>query len=299
MVGTSKKEIRLSRWYFGGLASAGAACVTHPLDLLKVQMQTQRGKNASLIKLTANVLKEQGIMGLYNGISASLLRQLTYSMVRFAIYEQVKQVVQKDGSSLTFVTSAAIAGVAGLAGGWVGTPADMVNVRMQNDIRLPPEQRRNYKNAIHGLWRVYRIEGVTRLWSGASMACARAVFMNIGQLSFYDLIKGFLLSTPYFNDNVITHVSSSLAAGGIATTLTQPVDVLKTRAMNSKAGEFKGVFHLFLHTAKEGPLAFYKGYIPAFVPAEYHGVVAGAHPPTGHLQPAVWRLMYDNVSSTP
>ncbi|KAG8321437.1 hypothetical protein J6590_046612 [Homalodisca vitripennis] len=26
---------KLSRWYFGGLASAGAACCTHPLDLLK------------------------------------------------------------------------------------------------------------------------------------------------------------------------------------------------------------------------------------------------------------------------
>ena len=24
------------RWYLGGVASAGAACITHPLDLLKV-----------------------------------------------------------------------------------------------------------------------------------------------------------------------------------------------------------------------------------------------------------------------
>jgi len=29
-------ERRVSRWYFGGLASCGAACCTHPLDLLKV-----------------------------------------------------------------------------------------------------------------------------------------------------------------------------------------------------------------------------------------------------------------------
>ena len=26
----------MGRWYFGGLASAGAACCTHPLDLIKV-----------------------------------------------------------------------------------------------------------------------------------------------------------------------------------------------------------------------------------------------------------------------
>lgn len=30
-------EARVSRWYFGGLASCGAACCTHPLDLLKVR----------------------------------------------------------------------------------------------------------------------------------------------------------------------------------------------------------------------------------------------------------------------
>ena len=38
-----KNSQRQSRWYFGGLASAGAACVTHPLDLLKVHLQTGSG----------------------------------------------------------------------------------------------------------------------------------------------------------------------------------------------------------------------------------------------------------------
>ena len=34
-------EKRMSRWYFGGLASCGAACCTHPLDLLKVSGREQ------------------------------------------------------------------------------------------------------------------------------------------------------------------------------------------------------------------------------------------------------------------
>lgn len=54
------KEVRVSRWYFGGIASAGAACITHPLDLLKVQMQTQKGKNISMLSVTGTVLKQQG-----------------------------------------------------------------------------------------------------------------------------------------------------------------------------------------------------------------------------------------------
>ncbi|XP_047529458.1 mitochondrial dicarboxylate carrier [Vanessa atalanta] len=268
------KEIRVSQWYFGGLASAGAACITHPLDLLKVQMQTQKGKNISMLQLTGIVLKNQGVMGLYNGISASLLRQLTYSTARFGIYEVAKQqLTPKDGTAIPFYMSAFLAGLGGFAGGFVGNPADLVNVRMQNDVKLPPEQRRNYKNAIHGIYRVAAQEGILRLWAGASMTCSRAALMTIGQLSFYDQIKTILLASPYFGDNVATHVMSSLLAGAIATTLTQPVDVLKTRAMNAKPGEVKSIFKLIQNTATEGPLAFFKGYIPAFVRLAPHTIL--------------------------
>ena len=41
-----KNPNRQSRWYFGGVASAGAACITHPLDLLKVHLQTGSGVSA-------------------------------------------------------------------------------------------------------------------------------------------------------------------------------------------------------------------------------------------------------------
>ncbi|KAB0793877.1 hypothetical protein PPYR_13497 [Photinus pyralis] len=255
---------KLSRWYFGGLASAGAACVTHPLDLLKVQLQTQQEGKISIVRLTANIIKKQGVTALYNGLSASLCRQLTYSTTRFGIYEVAKQTVQSSGNEPSFATKVSMAACAGAAGGFVGTPADMVNVRMQNDIKLPLEKRRNYKHALDGLLRVYKEEGPKRLFSGASTATSRAIFMTIGQLSFYDQVKLFLLKAG-LGDNAATHFLSSLTAGAIATTLTQPLDVLKTRAMNAKPGEFKGMLDLILYTAKLGPLGFFKGYVPAFV----------------------------------
>lgn len=74
-----------------------------------------------------------------------------------------------------------------------------------------------------------------------------------------------LLQTPHFKDDLITHFTASLAAGAIATTLTQPLDVLKTRSMNAKPGEFNGLWDIVKFTAKLGPLGFFKGYIPAFV----------------------------------
>ena len=92
--------------------------------------------------LTCLNARNQGVLALYSGLSASLLRQLTYSTTRFAIYEMSKQSVSPNGEKIGFGQSLMMAAVAGGCGGIVGTPGDMVNVRMQNDVKLPPEQRR-------------------------------------------------------------------------------------------------------------------------------------------------------------
>lgn len=77
----------------------------------------------------------------------------------------------------------------------------------------------SYKHAIDGVFRVFREEGFRRLFSGASTATGRAVLMTIGQLSFYDQIKIMLLKSGYFDDNLITHFSASLAAVRLASLL--------------------------------------------------------------------------------
>jgi len=53
-------------------------------------------------------------------------------------------------------------------------------------------------------------------------------------------------------------VSSSIA-GFTAAIIGSPVDVIKTRIMNSK-GEYSGIIDCVWKTMKEGPLAFYKGF---------------------------------------
>jgi len=256
----------MARCYFGGLASAGACCFTHPLDTLKVHLQTQQTGKMGVVGQTMKIVRGEGVLALYNGLSASLVRQLTYSTTRFAIYEMSKQSVAPNGEAIPFQKRLVMAGMAGGCGGLVGTPGDMVNVRMQNDVKLPPDQRRNYKHAIDGMARVVREEGLAKLFSGVNWATCRAILMTIGQLCFYDQVKIFLLETPYFTEEgKSTHFTASLCAGAIATTMTQPLDVLKTRSMSAKPGEFKSAVDLFKFTAKGGPGAFYKGYIPAFV----------------------------------
>jgi dicarboxylate transporter 10 len=111
-----------------------------------------------------------------------------------------------------------------------GAPADLVNVRMQNDCKLPKEQRRNYKHAIDGLVRISREEGPKKLYNGnqihtknkvyiclfnigASMAVTRGAFVTIGQIAFYEQVKQMLIASGFFKDNIITHFSASVVAG--------------------------------------------------------------------------------------
>ncbi|XP_031632012.1 mitochondrial dicarboxylate carrier [Contarinia nasturtii] len=262
------KQNKVSRWYFGGMASGGAACFTHPLDLLKVTLQTQQEGKLSILQLTGKIIRERGVFALYNGLSASMLRQLTYSTTRFGLYE-----IGKEDYGKGFMGKVMLAGASGAAGGFVGTPGDMINVRMQNDVKLPPEQRRNYKHAIDGLMRVHREEGFRRLFSGATSATGRGLLMTVGQIAFYDQVKKMLLSTGYFKDDPRLHFLSSLAAGAIATVLTQPLDVIKTRSMNAAPGEFNGLLAIVAHTAKLGPMGFFKGFVPAFVRLGPHTVI--------------------------
>ena len=54
----------------------------------------------------------------------------------------MKQRMGAGGREVPFYKKIAVAGAAGACGGFIGTPADMINVRMQNDVKLPLDQRR-------------------------------------------------------------------------------------------------------------------------------------------------------------
>jgi len=260
-----KPAKRLPKWYHGGVASAAAACCTHPLDLIKVHLQTQTGKSVGGIKMASSIVRSQGVTALYNGLTASVGRQLTYSLTRFGVYDVVRPVIATNNQEPTLLQKMAIASFAGFCGGIVGTPCDVVNVRMQNDIKLPKDMRRNYRNVFDGLYQIAAKEGTAQLFNGVAMATMRAVLITNGQIAFYDQIKNSLLKTGYFSDTISTHFLASFCAGGIATAMTQPADVMKTRMMNAKKGEYRGVIHCIAVTFKQGPLSFFKGFTPAFV----------------------------------
>ena len=91
-----------------------------------------------------HIVRHNGVGGLYNGLSASLLRQLTYSTTRFGIYEELKtRFAPRSERPPSLALLVAMASASGFVGGFAGNVADVLNVRMQHDSALPPAQRRN------------------------------------------------------------------------------------------------------------------------------------------------------------
>jgi hypothetical protein len=57
--------------------------------------------------------------------------------------------------------------------------------------------------------------------------------------------------------------------------LTNPLDVVKTRIMNQKTGEYAGSLDCIRKTlANEGPLAFYKGFLPFWLRLGPHTIIS-------------------------
>jgi len=268
------KEPAWKGFVVGGLSSMIASSITHPIDLVKVHMQlqgellskTQNHKNS--LKTGYLVFKEGGTLALYRGLSASLARQGTYSTTRFGIYEFIKQKTNAEGNKPSLVLNIAGAAFAGAVGSALGSPCDLILVRMQADGVKPLEQRRNYRNIFHGLYSVYKYEnGVFGLWKGSGPVIMRAILVTASQLATYDSAKDYFQSTGYLNNNILTSFLASLVAGFIAAASTSPVDVIKTRIMNDKKRIiYKNSFDCFIKILKtEGLIGFYKGFIPNYI----------------------------------
>jgi solute carrier family 25 oxoglutarate transporter 11 len=271
-----KREVSvLGNFVLGGLASCTATITVHPIDVVKTRMQLSGEGGEKRVHKTAfhaiyNIVTKEGFGNLYKGLSAAILRQLTYSTVRFGLFQTLEQktpVQYKDYWSVKFACGT----VAGAIGALAGTPADLALIRMASDGRLPPEQRRGYTNVFNALYRVCKEEGVLSMWRGVTPTVVRGAVLNAAQLGGYSSFKSAVLKSGYFNDNIYAHAAASMASGLLCSILSLPVDITKTRLQTMKPdinGKFpyKGGLDCLVKVIKyEGVHALWKGFTPYYL----------------------------------
>ncbi|XP_007889368.1 mitochondrial uncoupling protein 2 [Callorhinchus milii] len=261
------------------IGAGTAACIadlfTFPLDTAKVRLQIQ-GESKSAADVTtlkyrgvfgtmATMVKNEGPRSLYRGLVAGLQRQMSFASVRIGLYDSVKQVYTK-GSDHAGVGSRLLAGcTTGAMAVAFAQPTDVVKVRFQAQTSKSGPSRR-YNGTMEAYKTIAKEEGVRGLWKGTFPNIARNSIVNCTELVTYDLIKDQLLKNDLMTDNLPCHFSSAFGAGFCTTIIASPVDVVKTRYMNSAPGQYRSALNCaFTMFTKEGPTAFYKGFMPSFL----------------------------------
>ncbi|CAJ0951302.1 unnamed protein product, partial [Mesorhabditis belari] len=286
MVGESQDKRSLPngvKFVTGGLAGMGATTIVQPLDLVKNRMQlsgkTGQKEFRSSFHALSTILEKEGPLALYNGLSAGLLRQITYGATRLGVYSYLfERISGPSASNLSFAAKASIAMSAGAVGAFVGNPAELALIRMTSDGRLPVEQRRNYHNVFDALVRITKEEGPLALWRGSGPTMLRAMVVAVSQLATYSQAKQMLLESGTLQDGLSCHFVASMCSGLCATLASMPVDMAKTRMQSMRTingvPEYRNAIDVWQRVIRnEGVLALWKGFTPYYFRLGPHTVL--------------------------
>lgn len=165
----------------GGLAGLFQIIVTTPMELLKIQMQ-DAGRVAAQAKLAGKTIpktsattiamdlfKKHGILGLYKGIGATMLRDVSFSVVYFPLFATLNSLGprKKDGSGEAVFWCSFLSGCA--AGSFAAlfvNPLDVMKTRLQALTKA--EGERTYNGIVDVAVKTMKYEGVTAFFKGGA-----------------------------------------------------------------------------------------------------------------------------------
>ncbi|XP_058645208.1 mitochondrial uncoupling protein 3 isoform X1 [Onychostoma macrolepis] len=304
MVGIKPTDLQPTaavKFFGAGTAACFADLITFPLDTAKVRLQIQGESTAAsgsavvkyrgVFGTIATMVRTEGARSLYNGLVAGLQRQMSFASVRIGLYDSMKQFYTRGSENANIVTRLMAGCTTGAMAVAFAQPTDVVKVRFQAQVRQSDGLKR-YNGTMDAYRTIARDEGVRGLWKGCMPNITRNAIVNCAELVTYDIIKELILkhdlmtgmkpTNPMFLlwlfvcscclthmpslDNLPCHFTAAFGAGFCTTIVASPVDVVKTRFMNSTAGQYSSALNCALAMlTKEGPTAFYKGFVPSFL----------------------------------
>ncbi|GFR34073.1 hypothetical protein TNCT_592431 [Trichonephila clavata] len=164
----------------GGSAGFCQIIITTPMELLKIQLQdagrvAARGPGGggtiaatSATSIALQLLRTRGISGLYKGTAATMLRDVTFSVVYFPLFARLNALGprKKDGSGeAVFWTSFLSGCVAGSTAAFTVNPFDVVKTRLQLLQKASGEM--TYSGIPDAFMKIMKNEGPLAFFKGA------------------------------------------------------------------------------------------------------------------------------------
>lgn len=160
----------------GAGAMAGvteAVCIVTPFEVVKIRLQQQRGTDKATMRYknpvhcAATIIRQEGILALWNGVGPTILRNGTNQMCLFWAKNNLDALYwdkhEGDGKKLTPVQSM-VSGFSAACLGPVATgPFDVVKTRLMAQEKSGAS---NYKGFVHALITIPQQEGIFAMWRG-------------------------------------------------------------------------------------------------------------------------------------
>lgn len=271
----------------------GWICV-HPFNTLAVRMNLSVMSSggappAPFASFASDLIKREGVAGLYAGLGAGCLRQVFYATSRYGLFETFRDALAKYRKT-DFAQRFATASVAGGCAALISCPVEVCLVRMSNDASQPEAARRNYKSVFDAGARIAKEEGAATFYRGSQPFVMRAMLVGGTQVATYDQFKQ-LYGTLGLS-GLANQFSSSMSAGLIYSIITMPFETAKNRMAfqtpDPATGKlpFTGTMQTIGAVARSsGPLSLWSGFLP------YYGR-CGGHTVTMFVFVDQLRLLY-------
>nr|CAH8860800.1 unnamed protein product [Trichobilharzia regenti] len=203
----------------GGGAGACQIIVTTPMELLKIQLQdagrttvpvanvTGVGSNGtstvtrlSATQIAMKLLHEKGIFGLYRGMGATFLRDVSFSVIYFPLFANLNALGPRrspNSCEAVFYWSFLSGFLAGTIAAFAVTPFDVVKTRLQTIKHVEGEKA--FKGIADCFVQTLRNEGVHALFKGAGCrVMVMAPLFGIAQTVYYLGVAERLLGYPRY-----------------------------------------------------------------------------------------------------
>ncbi|PHH80646.1 hypothetical protein CDD82_1628 [Ophiocordyceps australis] len=178
-------------------ASAGACQVifTNPLEIVKIRLQVQgevvKTAESAPKRSAMWIVRNLGLMGLYKGASACLLRDVPFSAIYFPTYSHLKRDVFGETSSkklgvLQLLTAGAIAG---MPAAYLTTPCDVIKTRLQVEARKGEASYTGLRDAAKKIWHE---EGFRAFFKGGPARILRSSPQFGFTLAAYEVLQSVM-----------------------------------------------------------------------------------------------------------
>ncbi|KAJ8715271.1 hypothetical protein PYW08_005252 [Mythimna loreyi] len=248
-------------------ATVIASALLHPLDVFKVRLQLY--PEAWGLSLLRNMLRCEGLRAPYTGLSASILRQATYTTTRLGAYTCLYENHRRSYHSAPALSDKLAFGVyAGVVGAIVGCPAEIILVRMMADGPVDPYRR--YRNVVDAFMKIWQTEGFNNLWRGATLTTAKSVVISVSQIGTYSQARKYLVEKKRAN-GFFLHLYTSMLSSFVTAIVTMPLDTFKTRYQVNSKGTHRDVYQKVRQ--ESGMLSLYRGFTPYYLRLTVHTLV--------------------------